>query len=353
MNNKNLLSFAHYGEAQFFLSQLSFKKSSEIDGLFEGETCDLLITGEGMTSVLYLMTRVLSLKGQGYYQRCLNFGVVGSLSSKLKIQDVFQVRSVYQLIDQSLQFTSFTCQPILNLKFFDLVTAQTRVLDPQTKREISGFGDAIDRELWAVAFVCHQMRLPWQSIKVVSDEVHDATSCSAVLEQKDIFAELLWSAYQRLIAPQFKVLASQSSSARSDLRGKLESFLDHPQFYWTESLKNEFNSRVSTIKGEQAHSLIESEAKKLLNDISLAPKVRAIKLVDSLRVASNPLMFEYRKKRQEIVTKWAERGIQITFDPKGEQLALNFKFSAATQLGLKNKIQVLNHFIEGENLDQL
>jgi hypothetical protein len=43
----------------------------------------------------------------------------------------------------------------------------------------------------------------------------------------------------------------------------------------------------------------------------------------------------------------------IQFDPQGENLELQFRFTASTQQGLKKKVESLNQFIEIENLDRL
>jgi nucleoside phosphorylase len=358
MTQKTLLSFAHPGEAQFFLNDpdFRFKKNAELPYFYEGEDCDLILTGEGVTSALFRITQVLekmNVQKGTLYRGVINLGIVGSISSKLKIWDVVSVRTVYNLVAHKMQFHSFTSQITSALTSVDLVTVQDRVLDFKSKVEISGFGDVIDRELWALAYVCQNYKLPWYSLKVVSDNLTQETDCKLIFDQKEEFSKILKESYLKHDPFHSEKPGTQSKLETGELNLTLEQkILNHPNFHWTESLKNEFKkflNLVSDVQEVRVENMIES----LVQDTSLTPKVRSIKLIEELRSISNPLMAEYKRKRDRLAEIWGSKGILIQYDSKGENLDLVIKFSCSTQQGLQNKVSVLKQMLESENLDQL
>jgi nucleoside phosphorylase len=358
MTKKILLSFAHFGEAQFFLNDpdFRFKKNAETPYFYEGEDCDLILTGEGVTSALFRVTQILEKKGlknASTYHGVINLGIVGSISPNLKIWDVISVRTVYNLIAHEMQFHSFTSREISGLRSVDLVTVQDRLLDVKSKVEVAGFGDVIDRELWAVAYVCHQYKLPWYSLKVVSDNFDHETDCKLIFNQKEEFSKILKEIYLKHNPFSSDITRSQVNLVDEKPNLSLEhKILNDPKFHWTESLKNEFKKFFNLILDDQVAG-VEKIILSLTQDKSLTPKVRSIKLIEELRGKSNPLMAEYRRKRDQLAKRWGSKGIVIQYDPKGEKLDLVFKFSCSTQRGFQNKVSVLKQMLESENLDQL
>jgi len=353
MKEKTLLSFAHYGEAQFFLdnSEFQFKKHSYLGYFYEGETCDLLLTGEGVISTLFRVAQILSKNAELKYSKVLNLGVVGSISKKYQPFDLVSIRTVYNLNQSQLQHHSFTNSLPTHLPQVDLITVQDRVLELKAKREVSGFGEVIDRELWATAYACYQAKTEWASIKVVSDDLSSHTDCKLIFDQKKEFSQLLSGAYQKFFVLDTGTQINKSKEALPYMP-IYEKVILAPELHWTESLKSELKRLLHILGSEKKESVLKT-IEDLSQNRSLNPKVRAIKLLDHLRAISNPLLFEYKTRRTSLADRWKPHGVQIQFDSKGENLDLTFKFSCQTQQGLKNKIHSLNQIIETENLDQL
>jgi len=359
MIKKRLLSFAHFGEAQFFLSdpRFAFKKSSQYDFFFEGDSVDLILTGEGIFQTLFRLTQILTdTRGTQRYQDCLNIGIAGSLTPDLKKYDISQVRTVYYLKEKSFEFQSFTSSnsKVSGTINYDVVTSHDRVIDQQIKAEISGFGDMVDRELWALAFVCHQFNLPWNSYKLISDELSFKTDCKLIYEARDTFAKLLHEKLHLQILPSEKIDQSNeiSNTTKHEDLDWIETLLNSSNLHWTQTLKAEF-IKLTQLLSSESLLLAQTKSQEMLAHSKLSPKVKAMKIVDELRALTNPLMAEYRNQRQILADTWARHGIVIQFDPKGENLELQFRFKARTQLGLKKKVASLQRFIETENIDQL
>lgn len=359
MVKKRLLSFAHFGEAQFFLSDpnLAFKKSSSYDFFFEGNGVDLILTGEGIFQTLFRLTQILTQASyRNGYQDCLNIGIAGSIAPHLKKYDLAQIRTVYFLQGKSFEFHTFTSSSakLSSTILYDVVTSQDRIIEQQIKSDISGFGDMVDRELWAIAYVCHQFNLPWDSYKIISDEFDSKTHCRLIFDEKDTFAKALHEKLSSQILQSQRVdLTSKSATELEQHQlGWVEELLNNTELHWTHSLKADFNKVVKLLSADSL-PMAQANIQQILANSKLSPKVKVMKIIHELRALTNPLMAEYRKQRQALVDTWARRGIMIQFDPQGENLELQFRFTASTQQGLKKKVESLNQFIEIENLDRL
>lgn len=314
-----LIVLAHYGEAQSIIDHFSLSKKSE--ELYQNSELSLLLTGEGPFEAT---SRVSSLLGSGNYSEVINLGIVGSLSDKARIGDIFEIRTIYLVIDAKLQYKSFNFAGEI-----DLITSFERILHPEKAQALKGFGDLVDREAWGVALSCKEHRVPLRCFKLVSDVAGTIGACESVKESAQSFS-------LKLLAKLEEVLGEKKEERNSGIN------LDE-HFYFTFSLKHKFQNLLDMIslRDELTHEqILEKVDLDSLKELNITSKARAKILVDKLEVLLDP----FKGKLQEALVNWKKKyqGIEIFTDPQWESEEIKFTFTIKNSEEMKQKILVLN-----------
>lgn len=341
------MSFAHRGEAQFFLEDkhTQWHRHPQFDFLYQSLNYDLILTGEGVFDALHRLSLVLGFNAKAYSQ-VINLGVAGSLSSLAKLGSIYPIRTCYLFHQDQMQFQSF----LQEQGQLDCVTHFDRVLASKYKKPLEGFAHIVDRELWAVAKACQTFYLPWQSYKLITDLADESTGCQLIFESRIEWSQQLKTFFELQMQSSLKPIDSLPLVADSCWE---RAWLEHAQLHWTESLRQEFKNLMlqnPQLKNELTHN---AEISELLQKKSLTPKTRVIYLLDILRSIAQPLIHQYKQQRINYQNLGKQYGIEIQFDPKGENLELLYKFSTSNQKGLMRKIEALQQLSQAQSLDEM
>ena len=192
-----LLTFAHKKEAQAFLSSYTFKKGkSPIQSLYHCSQFYLLITGEGLNANHERLNMTL-LKIRNEIDEVINLGVAGSVSLNLFVYDLVWIQKVH--LWQNNQLNSKTFTSASNEALHDCISSPHVVFDFNQKKQLAMTASVVDCELWATANLCFEFKLPFQSLKVISDDLHsnNADLKSSIIKDSKQFSEKLFNEYQK------------------------------------------------------------------------------------------------------------------------------------------------------------
>ena len=335
---KQLLTFAHRGEAQAFLSAYPFKPVEFFfDGLFESDSFLLLITGEGPHNASEKTISVLA-KFSSEIEEVFNLGVAGSLNLHLKKNDIVWIRSAFAHHAERLEFKSYT-STLINAKN-DCITAYTRILSPIERNKLSLFANLVDRELWAVASASQLFKRPFYSVKIVSDDITDSSEeiCKFVKADALAFSEKLLLEFQA-----YKTIKGGQINIRKKTKDD-SSLLCDPSFYFTTSQERKLASLLHSlkIKGIEITSLDLSPIKAL----EKSPKDRSRLLLQFLNDQLNPMAKKIRKALLKKLMPLEDAAISSSFDPDFEQdwLLLTMKIQSSRDLEkIKNALKIFSY----------
>lgn len=335
---KQLLTFAHRGEAQAFLSASSFKAVDFFfDGLFESESFYLLITGEGPHNASEKTISVLT-KLSNEIDEVFNIGVAGSLNHNLKKNALVWVRSAFAHHAERLEFKSYT-SPLKEAKN-DCITAYTRILSAEERKKLSLFANMVDRELWSVASASQLFKKPFYAVKIISDEAADTSEDICKFVKADALA------FSEKLLIEFKTF-KKTKIIPNDERKKGEkdsAFLNDPIFYFTTSQERKLLSLIHSlkIKGIELTSLDLSSIKTL----EISPKDRSRFLLQFLNDELNPMAKKIRKALTKKLMPLELAAIATSFDPDFEQdwLTISMKIQSSRDLEkIKNALKIFSY----------
>lgn len=314
-----LITLAHYGEAQSIIDRFSLsKKSSE---LYQNDELTLLLTGEGPFEAC---ASVSFLLGQKKFSEVINLGIAGALDKKLSVGEIFEIRSIYLVIEGRLQYKTFN-----QAGQKDLITSFERILGEDKAHSLSGFGDIVDREAWGVAFSCKEHRVPFRSFKVISDVAGSIGACEAVKENAQEFS-------LKLLAKLEEILGEVKETHE-------KSYHLGDEFYFTFSLKHRLHHLVEMITLRDEITALDV-FKKIdlagLKELNITPKARAKLLIEKLELELDP----FKGKLHEALTLWKEKyqGVDISTDPQWESQNVKFSFTVQSKGELETKLKLLD-----------
>jgi len=320
------LVFAHRAEAQVFLEQRAFKPVKDFNHLYMDHECFLFITGEGIFETLCKITSLLTQFPQ--ITSITNLGIAGSLDPKLEERTTYLIRTIYGNLNQEFQFKSFSSSSTQSE--IDCMSCDYRVADSKQKDHLSAYAQIVDRELWAIAYASSLKKIPWQSLKCISDQADDTYSCQSIKEKAEDYSKLLYEAWieatpQRL-KPQNQIKAPGS-------------------FYFTFSQLKKYESLVKKyqIKTNKTLAEINQELSPLFSEISL-PKRRTKKLLEFLSIKVNPLHHKAKIKVEGSLEQLKKNHIQYQYDPQLESKQLELKLQIKDPQDLRKILEHLNDF---------
>lgn len=333
-----LLTFAHRGEAQAFLAASSFRPVDFFfDGLLRSNETFLLITGEGGQSASEKTISTLA-RFADEIDEVVNLGVAGSLTEKLKKYDLIWVRTAYANHAEKLEFKSFSSQ---NEKSnHDCITAFSRVLDETEKRKLSLFADMVDRELWAIASAAHLFKIPFRSLKIISDEMKapEADICKFVKEEAALYSEKLLSEFSRE--------SSHSKPVPENL--PQNNFLTDKDFYFTVSQERKLLSTLEglRLKGTSHENLYRNSYVVMLKQQEIIPKERTRLLLQFLTEKLNPISQKIREGLENTLGPLKEARIHATYDNDFEEEWINLSMRIQSTRDLervKNALKIFSY----------
>lgn len=161
----NLLVFAHRFEAEHFLTQFDFTPvMGKIENLYldEKRGLYLLLTGTGLINSSSKSARVLERFEN--IERIYNLGVCGKLTTEemphtFKIS-LSHVREDFKVSKHSIELGSEGVRCLSSI---------TPVFDKELAIKLSRHAEVVEMELYGVAVVAKQFKLPLTAIKTISD----------------------------------------------------------------------------------------------------------------------------------------------------------------------------------------
>ncbi len=312
----NLLVFAHRGEAQAFIEQDHYTPFAFLfNGLFfsESKNSFLLITGEGSKEASEKSVAVLAVHGEKI-KHVYNIGIAGSLSPKLKRNDIVWVRSSYAHNSEKMEFKSFTTTHHTKI---DCLTTFHRVTTLEEKETLNAFADIVDRELWSILSACHLFKLEGFALKIISDDLADQNFCETVKSSAKTFSELLyneWCLYNKnkhSVQPHLKPYVKKEDY--------LNFLFDDLNFHFTLTQKRQAQGLWRSLKLKGLFSEEDFEAHihnfKAQHTPFGSAKDLTRKLLASLDELNNPLKFKIKSKIKDALTPLTDIGAVVNTDP--------------------------------------
>lgn len=187
---KKLLLFAHKGEASFFLQNIPH---TPIDfffkGLFNSENYFLLLTGEGLQNA---SEKTISVLTQFNHQidSIYNIGTAGSLNENIYTDEIHWIKSVVAGSVARREYKTFYSSDTSAVT--TCISAYERITDIESRRQLSAFGDIVDRELWAIGSAAKFFNLPFSALKYISDDYKNTDFCADVIKKAPLISEQLY-----------------------------------------------------------------------------------------------------------------------------------------------------------------
>ena len=304
-----LLVFAHLGEASAFIEDIQDLKACfhRHRGLYlsKPQNLALLITGEGMDRVFTHLGKVLAQMDG--IEKVTNFGLAAALAPTPNQGQIVSVRTVYRALPERMEFQSYTSDdPKARL---DCLSCFDRISDAQKARELSLFGQLLDRELWAIAALCDFYTLPFESFKLISDNAQKAPSCETVKSRAKEYSCRLYETFLHL---------------KNTPPGPHPTALLPPTtLYWTESLRRQFRALQKQWQIKKPHTPLPTlgeEEQKIQ-----PPKKKTTLFLNKIKEQLSPLDSALQKEIQSLIAPHESKNMRIDYDHRLESKTLKIK----------------------------
>jgi hypothetical protein len=315
-----LITIAHYGEAQGVIEHFSLTKNGP--DLFSHGELALLITGEGpFEASVKTAEQIAKLNPK----KVINIGIAGALTQDLQTGDVINVRTIYLLLENKLTYKSFE----VGKEGRDLVTSFERLLDPDKARLFRGFGSLVDREAWGVAMASKSAGVPFSCLKIISDQAGTLGACELIKEKASEFSEMILSA----LLKELLIDRPSSPDALMTLSG----------FHFTFSMKHRLKSlleKISLKTGRSEEANFDSKVLDELRQKDISPKQKGLLLLEHLEDQLDP----FRGPARIILEKLSSdaRGLDLQMDTSLENPSVQFTLSVKNNRELSHKIKLLS-----------
>jgi nucleoside phosphorylase len=311
-----LITMAHPGEAQGVIETFQLKKHQS--DVWIGEDFVLLITGEGPFEAA---TRTALEISRHSLSHILNIGIAGTISEKVKVGDIVEVRSVYLVQELRPTFKSFELSP----RGHDCLTSFERILDPEKATLLRGLGSLVDRELWGVAMAAKTAGLPVSSWKIISDDAGSLKACELVKEMA-------------------QELSDKIARKLSEKSGGTKLSLLPPGFHMTFTMRHRLETLLTKLSLKQGICREEYFKKLPLENFLLQevpPKERGKLLLEYLEQKIDPFRSVVNEVTTSLKKKFEEEGVKITFDPTLESHQVIISFEAQDDETIRQKALAL------------
>ena len=289
-----LLCFAHRGECLAWLRQLDLRPLPlSFATAWQGKGVYVLLTGEGLEQA----SRTLAAFCARYEEKIstiVNLGIAGGLTAQLAQGEIYQVRTIYAAkYAHQVEYQSYSTSDVNALH--DCISARTRVLDAQASTALANFAALVDRELWGMAAVAAQFKLPLRAAKLVSEIVFDAEICQRARAQREQYSAALYAFWQKNLSSMPPPPHEPMTACLAELRQR--------GFYFTKALQDKVVTLLSSLAlrhNWQTNEIIANLAKqiameKILKNSPL-PKQRTKLLVHQLQALHDPFRVQFNQQ---------------------------------------------------------
>lgn len=327
-----LLHIAHRGEAQEFLKNLDLVSHPKLNGLYTNKTFALLIAGEGIYETLTKLPFIINLLN---IDEILNFGIAGSLDSKLMIGSIIPVRTSYAHGELTPKFKSFTT---LESSTIDCITTEERVLDDSFAKKLSPFAQIVDRELWAVGLVAKQFNIPFNSYKLISDFAGKSTDCFEIKNKALEYSEALFEYFLQIEQKEI-----------------LQDIIYTPPMPMSFSNKIRYQKLIAKIidNEELTHEevLLKVNLKEIL-DLKVRSKEHSKILLQRLEEIQNPINTKVFNRLETLFKPFTDIGGRVKYDQTLETKKFTLSIEVNSQKNLDNIKRSIDIF-DYKKLDKL
>lgn len=290
-----LLCFAHRGECVVFLRRLSlhplplsFATAWCGDGLY------VLLTGEGIEQAGRTLAAFCA-RYERELSAIINLGIAGGLDPRLRRGTTYLVRTIYGTKHAAqVEYRSYSSTDQSAL--YDCISARTRVLDAKIGSALANFAPLVDRELWGLAGVAAQFKLPLHAAKLVSEIVFDAELCPRARAAREQHSALLYEFW-------CKNFTASSPLPRPEPTAECLATLRTRGFYFTKALQDKVVSLLTSLAVKHgwqedawAEKLsIQIEMESILQ-ASTQPKLRTKLLLNALQELHDPFRAQFNRQ---------------------------------------------------------
>lgn len=330
-----LLTFAHRKEAEAFIDHLHFKPIDfHFDGLYKNKSDLLLITGEGTQNASEKVTATISFFKKEI-KEIINIGIAGSLTAKIKKNEIVNIRTAYAHHANRLEFKSFTSNS-MNTKF-DCMTVFERALTLDHRKSLALLADIIDRELWAIASAAHLFKLNFEAIKYISDDLNDEGFCQLVIKESELISNKLLDYYQQ---NNLEVKLNKTNNEKHSL------IANHENLYFTVTQKRQLDNLLSLLNNTvfSEDKFLDREDINQILTLDILPKERTRRILELLLLEINPVHGKIKEIFSASIAQLIKNEIEVKYDKNFEDktLTLSFKINSAEMLN--SKIRALSNF---------
>lgn len=182
----DVLTFAHFAEAESFINGLNLSLEVNVSNIYTSDERWLLITGQGMDNVRGSLNKLLS-RHLDNVNRLFNFGIVGKLDQELSFDEVYPIKSVS--IPDGKSFT------INRDRGITCVSSVRMISDEKTAWEMAQLGQVVDMELFAVAEIASEYDIHLSAYKIISDDASKEPDLDKIKANSSHYSQTLYKYY--------------------------------------------------------------------------------------------------------------------------------------------------------------
>jgi hypothetical protein len=314
-----LITMAHYGEAQAFIEKWNLEKVSE--DLFKSDHTWLLLTGEGPFEAA---TKTALNISKVAFDKVVNLGFAGGLNPKLARGDFYTVRTIYLFLKDHLEFKTFQSAE----NGVDCLTTFERIISADKAAPLQGLGHLVDREAWGVAMAAKMARLPFECYKIVSDIAGSLESCQFTRDSAEELSHKLFNSFCSLMP---------------DLEPK--PITKFPEgFYFTSTTGHRYQNlihRLSIKKNIIEKEILNQSFLLELAQKEVSPKERTKALLEFLEEELDPHRKLLKEKISHMQKEFQKVGAKIVIDPLWENPKATISFEAGDDQELQSQLEAL------------
>lgn len=329
---KDLLCFAHKGEAQHFLSHSKSKllENSKFQ-VWELSEFYVLVSGEGPEAAQFALSLFLA-KNSDQVSRVINIGIAGSLSPKLENESIY--RSSVVLKESSLGSPAFQAFETIDISEKQYcITALERVKDDDYAKKLSTHGELVDREAWGFAYTGSQFKKDFQCIKLISDKAGAETLCFDIKEKASEYSFKLFEYYKE----NFMDLSDQRTIESSEIQWE-------PDFHFSSTQKKQLEKSLLMLKAKSPKNydliLSESNLSDIKSELS-RPKDRSRVLLEEIQNALNPFHNQIYDRLNTWFSNKPNAIKQVQTDPQWEKEFIKLSLEVNSKEDIEKSIEYL------------
>jgi len=188
-----LIIVAHKLEAYHFFLNYSFKKSSQVNSLYENENFFLFICQMGSNLAYQNLKNLLSHYNP--FELIINLGIAGAINDSLKLHSICPIKSLTDAsnIPHNIDTPdgSFSC-----------FTSEKKILTSVDAYALKTI-DLVDMESYGLYQASREHNTPFYSYKIISDFPNQSTNETIIKNNFDTYSKLLFDYFNQQILPLF------------------------------------------------------------------------------------------------------------------------------------------------------